>query len=479
LIDEFLQNPTFVKNPDFQMKIKITILLLLIFSASLLKAQDSLMLRKIYDDELVKGQCYDNLHFLCKNIGSRLSGSANAQKAVVWGKKLMETYGFDHVFLQDVMVPHWVRGAKEEGVILDGNKRIPVAIAALGMSVATPKPGITADVIEVHSLKELDTLGESVIKGKIVFFNRPFDPRFIETLRAYGTAGDQRNAGPAAAAKYGAVGVIVRSLTESVNDYPHTGATRYAPDGIKIPAAAISTKAANQLSALLKQKKQDIRFYFKQNCQTLPDVLSYNVVGELTGSAAPNKYITVGGHLDSWDLAEGANDDGTGVMQSVEALRILKALGYRPINTIRAVFFMNEENGDKGGIKYAELAAQNKEQHLAAIESDLGGFTPRGFGFDGASPNLIKNINLHWKKLLEPYGSDRLIAGGGGSDISPLREKTPGVVLIGYLPDSQRYFDIHHSSNDVFENVNKREMELGAASMAALIYLIDQHGFNF
>jgi carboxypeptidase Q len=479
LIDESLQNPTFVKKPTFQMKIKITILLLLIFPASLLKAQDSLMLRKIYDEELMKGQCYDNLHFLCKNIGSRLSGSANAQKAVVWGKKLMETYGFDHVFLQEVMVPHWVRGAKEEGVILDGNKRIPVAIAALGMSVATPKQGITANVIEVHSLRELDTLGESVIKGKIVFFNRPFDPRFIETLRAYGTAGDQRNAGPAAAAKYGGVGVIVRSLTESISDYPHTGATRYAPDGIKIPAAAISTKAANQLSALLKQRKQHIKFYLKQNCQTLPDVLSYNVVGELTGSEAPNKYITVGGHLDSWDLAEGANDDGTGVMQSVEALRILKALGYRPTNTIRAVFFMNEENGDKGGIKYAELAAQNKEQHLAAIESDLGGFTPRGFGFDGASPNLVKNINLHWKKLLEPYGSDRLIAGGGGSDIGPLREKTPGVVLIGYLPDSQRYFDIHHSSNDVFENVNKREMELGAASMAALIYLIDQHGFNF
>ncbi|MGZ3763291.1 MAG: M20/M25/M40 family metallo-hydrolase [Mucilaginibacter sp.] len=461
------------------MKLKISLFLFIIFSSGLLKAQDSLMLRKIYDEELINGKAYDNLHYLCKNIGPRLSGSANAQKAVEWGEKLMESYGFDHVFLQEVMVPHWVRGAKEEGIIIDGKTRIHVPIAALGMSVATPKTGITADVIEVRSLKELDTLGESKIKGKIVFFNRPFDPRFVETLRAYGTAGDQRNAGPAAAAKYGAVAVIVRSLTETLDNYPHTGATRYTPDGINIPAAAISTKAADQLSNLLRQRKLPlIKFYFKQSCQMRPDTLSYNVVGELKGSENPNKFITIGGHLDSWDLAEGAHDDGTGVMQSVEALRILKALGYHPKNTIRAVFFMNEENGDKGGIKYAELAAQNKEEHIAAIESDLGGFTPRGFGFDGASPEMIKNINEHWKKLFEPYGSDKLVKGGGGSDIGPLKEKTPGVVLIGYLPDSQRYFDVHHTPNDVFENVNKRELELGAASIASLIYLIDQHGFN-
>jgi hypothetical protein len=461
------------------MKLKITLFSLLILSTSLLKAQDSAMLRKIYSEELVNGQCYGNLHYLCKNIGPRLSGSANAQKAVEWGKKLMESYGFDHVFLQEVMVPHWVRGAKEVGMIIDGKNKIPVPVTALGMSVSTPKEGITADVIEVHSLKELDTLGESAIKGKIVFFNRPFDERIIETLRAYGTAGDQRNAGPAAAAKYGAVAVIVRSLTGSLDNYPHTGATRYAPDGVKIPAAAISTKAANQLSTLLKQRKLPlIKFYLKQNCKTLPDTLSYNVVGEMKGSENPNKFITVGGHLDSWDLAEGAHDDGTGVMQSVEALRILKALDYHPKNSIRAVFFMNEENGDKGGIKYAELAAQNKEEHLAAIESDLGGFTPRGFGFSGASPQMVNKINQNWKKLFEPYGADRMTAGGGGSDIGPLREKTPGVMLIGYLPDSQRYFDVHHSPNDVFENVNKRELELGAAAMASLIYLIDQHGFN-
>jgi len=461
------------------MKLKLTLLLALIFSTIVVKAQDSLMLRKIYDEELVNGQCYSNLHYLCKHIGPRLSGSANAQKAIEWGKKLMESYGFDRVFLQPVMVPHWVRGAKESGVIVIGNNKIPVAVAALGMSVATPANGITADVIEVHSLKELDTLGAAAIKGKIVFFNRPFDPRFIETLRAYGTAGDQRFAGPAAAAKYGAVAVIVRSLTESIDNYPHTGATSYDKEGINIPSAALSTIAANQLSGLLKQKNTiPVQFYLKMSCKHLPDTLSYNVVGELTGTENPNKFITVGGHLDSWDLAEGAHDDGTGIMQSVEAVRLLKALGYQPKNSVRAVFFINEENGDKGGEKYAELAAKNKEEHIAAIESDLGGFTPRGFSFDRVSPAFVQNINLKWRDLLEPYGAGRLIAGGGGSDIEPLKAKAPGVVLIGYLPDSQRYFDVHHSANDVFENVNKRELELGAAAMASLIYLIDQHGLN-
>ncbi len=459
------------------MKLKLVIVLpALIVALTTAQAQsDSLMLRKIYDEELVNGQCYQNLHYLCKDIGGRLSGSVNAQKAVEWGKKLMESYGFDKVYLQEVMVPHWERGAKEQGYIIDGANRIPVKLCALGMAVATPPQGITASVIEVHSLKELDTLGEKQIKGKIVFFNRPFDPRYIRTLTAYGVAGDQRRAGPSAAAKYGAVGVIVRSLTESIDDFPHTGSTQYADGVPKIAAAALSTKAADKLSAMLKARP--VKFYFKQNCRQLPDALSYNVVGEIKGSENPNKYITVGGHLDSWDLAEGAHDDGTGIVQSVEALRVLKALGYRPKNSVRAVFFINEENGEKGGTKYAELANQNKEEHIAAIESDLGGFTPLGFSFDGLSNAQLMKINVSWKTLLAPYQADKLVAGGSGSDIEPLRKFYPAAVLIGFEPDSQRYFDVHHTPNDVFENVNKRELELGAAAMASLVYLIDQHNF--
>ena len=462
------------------MKKSLLLSIVLLGTALCSQAQDSVQIRKFYDEALVNGQCYENLRYLCKKIGQRLSGSAGAAKSVDWSKKLMEGYGFDKVYLQEVMVPHWLRGAKEQAYIIDGNKKIAVPIAALGMSIATPAAGITANIVEVRSIKELDALGESVIKGKIVFFNGPFDQRFIETGAGYGAAGVQRFAGPSAAAKYGAVGAIVRSVSSSVDDYPHTGGTVYVDGVKKIPAAAISTLAANKLSNMLRLRKLPlIKFYFKQNCQTLPDAKSYNVIGEITGSENPNKFITVGGHLDSWDLAEGAHDDGTGVMQSAEVLRIFKATGYRPKNSVRAVFFMNEENGHKGGLKYAELAAANKEEHIAAIETDEGGFTPRGFSFQGVSPSFLKGINKDWKALLEPYEADRLVAGGGGTDIGPLKETIPSITLIGFRPDSQRYFDIHHSSNDVFENVNKRELELGAAAITALVYLIDQHGLDF
>ncbi len=458
--------------------IKITLSLLLFSLAAFSQNADSAQIRKIYDEALVNGHAYRNLEYLCKQIGPRLSGSPQAQKSVEWTKKLMEDYGFDKVYLQEVMVPHWVRGAKEQAKILAGKQSIVVPIAALGGSVATPKAGLTAEIIELQSLNELKTLGEERIKGKIVFFNRAFDPKPIETGVSYGMAGDQRRIGASEAAKYGAVGVIVRSLTHSVDDYPHTGNMSYEANGVKIPAAAISTKGANELSRLLKLKTAiPVKFFFKQNCETLPDALSYNVIGELTGSEKPNEIITVGGHLDSWDLAEGAHDDGTGVMQSVEVLRIFKALNYKPKHTVRAVMFMNEENGLRGGQKYAELAKLNGEKHLAAIESDAGGFTPRGFGID-APISLFKQISQQWQPVLQPYDVDRLTLGGGGADIGPLKNAVPGVILIGYRPDSQRYFDIHHTPNDVFENVNKRELELGAASMAGLVYLIDQSGFK-
>jgi hypothetical protein len=435
---------------------------------------DSIIIRKIYDEALENGHAYKNLEYLCKQIGPRLSGSVNAQKSVDWTKKLMEDYGFDRVYLQELMVPVWERGAKEEAYILDGDTKIPVPIAALGGSIASPTKGITAPILEVRNFEELKALGEAVVKGKIVFFNRPFDSKLFNTFSAYGGAVNQRSQGAIEAAKLGAVGVIVRSMSSVVDDFPHTGGMSYQ-DGInKIPGAAISTKAADVLSQKLKlQKSSAIQFYFKQNCRTLPDAVSYNVIGEIKGSVDPDGIITIGGHLDSWDLAEGAHDDGTGVMQSVEVLRIFKKLNLKPRHTIRAVMFMNEENGLRGGLKYAEIAKQNNEKHVAALESDAGGYTPRGFSVENA-PKALAHFSK-WKALFAPYLVDAIISGGGGADIGPLKIM-PEVVLIGFRPDTQRYFDIHHSSNDVFENVNKRELELGAGAMTSLIYLIDQYG---
>lgn len=454
--------------------LKTLLAILFIGSSAFAQNQDSIMIRKIYDEALANGHAYKNLEYLCKQIGPRLSGSVNAQTSVDWTKKLMEDYGFDRVYLQELMVPVWERGEKEEAYILDGDTKIPVPIAALGGSIASSASGITAPILEVQNFEELKALGADVVKGKIIFFNRPFDPKLFNTFSAYGGAVNQRSQGAIEAAKLGAVGVIVRSMSSVVDDFPHTGGMSYQDGVTKIPGAAISTKAADLLSQKLKLKKLPaIQFYFKQNCRTLPDAVSYNVIGEITGSVDPEGIITVGGHLDSWDLAEGAHDDGTGVMQSVEVLRIFKSLNIKPRHTIRAVMFMNEENGLRGGLKYAEIAKKNNEKHIAALESDAGGFTPRGFNVENA-PAALAHFSK-WKSLFEPYLVDAIVPGGGGADIGPLRIM-PEVVLIGYRPDSQRYFDIHHSSNDVFENVNRRELELGAAAMTSMIYMIDKYG---
>ena len=297
------------------------------------------------------------------------------------------------------------------------------------------------------------------------------DPTKLNTFEAYGRAVEQRANGATEASNLGAVGAIVRSVSTSQDDFPHTGSMRYGTGVPLIPTAGISTNGANLLSQQLKENP-NLTFYFRQNCETLPDADSHNVVGELKGSENPDEIIVVGGHLDSWDLAEGAHDDGAGCVQSIEVLRILKALGYKPKRTIRAVMFMNEENGLRGGVKYADLAKQNKENHIAAVESDNGGFTPRGFGIVGKPAQRAKA--LQWKDVLAPYGLAEIGPGGGGADIGPLAQT--GTVLFGFKPDSQRYFDVHHASNDNFENVNKRELDLGAASMAALIYLLDQYG---
>lgn len=435
---------------------------------------DSAALRKIYDEALLHGQSYDNLRYLCTTIGARLSGSPQAQLAVDWGRLTMEKMGLDRVYLQEVMVPHWVRGAKEKGEIVSARgKRLDAAVCALGGSVGT-NGRLRAGVLEVKSLDELRQMPEASVKGKFVFFNRPFNDALIEPGQAYGAAGDQRRSGPAEAAKRGAVGALVRSLTSARDNFPHTGATRYEAGVAQVPGAALSTQAADELSQLLKADPA-LTFELEMSCQTLPDEKSYNVVGEIRGSKLPQEIITVGGHLDSWDLAQGAHDDGTGVVQSMEVLRLLKASGLRPERTVRAVLFMNEENGARGADKYAELAQQAQENHLAAIESDGGGFTPRGFSIEGASPAVLAKVRA-WGPLLSPYHAGELSIGHSGTDVEPLLKAVQPKALFGYDCDSQRYFDLHHTAADTFDKVHPRELEMGAGGMAALVYLLSKYG---
>lgn len=457
---------------------RITVLFVLLFVAtlsSLAQSADEKIIREIYNKALAEGKSYEMLEYLTTRVGQRLSGSAGAAAGVEWSRDIMKRFGFDSVWLQPVMVPHWVRGEKEIGRIVNSRKfgSLDVNVCALGGSVGTGAAGVTGNIVEVKSFEELAQLGTKNIQGKIVFFNKPMDPTLINTFAAYGGAGFQRRGGASEAAKYGAVGVIVRSLGSNSEDYPHTGSLVYSPNIAKIPAIAISTRHADQLSELLKDDKE-LRFYFETHCEILPDAPSFNVIGELRGTEFPNEIIVVGGHLDSWDLAQGAHDDGTGCVQSIEVLRILKTMGYKPKRTLRAVMFMNEENGLRGGLEYAKQAEIKKENHIAAIESDRGGFTPRGFTM--TAPDAVKAKIKSWRSLLEPYGLSDFDQEGGGADISPLAPQ--GTVLIGFLPDSQRYFNYHHTPEDTFDKVDKRELELGAAAMTALTYLIDQYGLK-
>ena len=449
---------------------------IIVFSLSIY-SQDlnnhSKFINKIYDEALSNGQSYERLDYLSNQIGGRLSGSINYERSVKWGKEQLDIIGLDSVWFQPVMTPKWVRGAPEYAHIesTPGNT-ISVPIAALGGSISTPSIGISANVVEVKSFEELAKIGKDSINGKIVFFNRRMDPTLINPFLAYSGSVNQRTQGAAKAAKYGALGVIVRSMTTTLDDYPHTGSTYY--DGLtlneRIPAAAISTNGADLLSSMLSLNP-NIKFFFRQNSKNFPDVLSYNVIGQIDGSERANEIILVGGHLDSWDLGDGSHDDGAGIVQSMEVLRILKVLNYKPKRTIRVVLFANEENGLRGGKKYAELAKINKESHFFALESDAGGFTPRAFSFD-TTESEFESLKKY-EGLFKQYGIDNFVMEGSGADIGPLKDNK--VILAGFRPDPQRYFDYHHAASDTFDKINKRELELGAAAMTALVYLIDNY----
>ena len=454
----------------------LSYLLIVAFSVSLHSQntnEDSVFIDKIYDEALANGNSYEWLDYLSNQIGGRLSGSINYDRSVKWGMDELKMINLDSVWLQPVMIPKWVRGAPEYAHIESSpGNTISVPIAALGGSISTPSIGISANVIEVKNFNELKMIGKDSIRGKIIFYNRPMDPTLINTFQAYGGSVNQRTQGAVEAAKLGAIGVIVRSMTTSLDDYPHTGSMYYEGLSLnqRIPAAAISTNGAELLSSMLSLNP-NIKFFFRQNSKNFPDVLSHNVIAQINGSEKPDEIIVIGGHLDSWDLGDGSHDDGAGIVQSMEVLRILKDLNYSPKRTIRVVLFANEENGLRGGTKYAEEARLNNEKHFFALESDAGGFTPRGFSFD-TSEKEFKTIKK-FENLFIKYGMDNFFIGGSGADIGPL--KNGEVILAGLRPDTQRYFDYHHAASDTFDKINKRELELGAAAMTALVYLLDNY----
>ena len=419
---------------------------------------------------LVQQKGYALLKELCM-VGPRLNGYNTSVQAIHWAKEQMEQLELDKVWLQPVMVPHWSRGDKEEAIIIESIKfkGKKLNIAALGGSIGTTENGITGSILEINSFEDLSTLG-SRVKGKIIFYNRPLDQGKTSTFSAYAGAVNQRTKGAAEAAKYGAIATIVRSVTTKYDNIPHVGVMHYEETVLKIPAAAIGLEDADFLSNALKHEPE-LKVNINLSCKILQDTQSYNVIGEIRGTIFPEEVIIVAGHFDAWDKGHGAHDDGAGCIQALEVLDIFKRLEIKPKRTIRCVFFSDEEQQQRGAKVYGSYADTCAEKHIAAIESDRGAFTPRGFSIDADSA-IIADIES-WLPYLKKAKIDWIRKGGSGSDVSRIKKCT---ALIGYIPDDQRYFDFHHSDNDVFEAVHPREMELGSAAITILTYLLDEKG---
>lgn len=459
-------------NFNFTLQIKNIFLIIILISIRLFPQLDSSKLNKynlvadqITRKALTEKQGYGLLNELC-DIGPRLSGSENSLRAIYWAEEKLKSFGIDKVWLQPVMVPHWVRGDSETAEIINGKS---LNILSLGGSISTPINGITANVIEVKNFTELKER-QNEVKGKIVFFNRPLDEGLLDPFAGYGGAVDQRFYGAVEASKYGAAAVLIRSITTKHDNVPHTGVMGYVDSLQKIPAAALGFLDADYLhNALVDDPNLLIKL--KLNCRTLPDTQSYNVIGDITGTDFPNEIVLVGGHFDSWDEGCGAHDDGAGCVQSMEVLSIIKELGIKPKRTIRCVLFINEENGSRGGKEYGKFAGTSDEMHIAAIESDRGGFTPIGFDVESDSMNLNKIKN--WLTVLQRSGINWIRKGGSGVDVQYIKNTK---ARLGYVPDAQRYMDVHHSANDTFDSVHPRELELGTASIAIMAYLISEEG---
>jgi hypothetical protein len=412
---------------------------------------------KLIDAALADTEGYQRLTYLCYRIGNRLSGSQGLERAITWSVEQMKTAGLSNVRTIPVKVPKWVRGAESASMISPRN--VPLHMLGLGGSVATPEGGVTADVVAVSSFEELEKLGREKVQGRIVVYNNPY--------QGYGISVAYRSSGPSRAAALGAVAALVRAVTPLAMQIPHTGSLNYAADVPKIPAASVSPEDAAMLT-ILYQSGAPVKVHLQMSARTEPDADSADVIGEIPGREHPEEVVVIGGHIDSWDVGQGAQDDGGSIMACLQAMAIMKKLNIQPRRTIRVVFWTNEENGGRGGIGYREWVGDQIKNHVAAIEMDGGAEAPRGYGagVDAPSLELLKQAG----SLLERVGAGSVTAGGGGADITALvRDGVPG---LSELTVGTHYFDWHHTEADTLDKVDLQDFRKNVASLAVMSYIL-------
>lgn len=447
----------------------LSLLLLGTFSYSQ-NQNDSLQFKEISNEILFNGKAYDNLWDLTQNVGQRLSGSKGYDKATIWAQRKLEGAGADRVWLQETMVPVWHHGEESLKMKTESSEWKEMRFTSLGNSEGTQKKDVEAEVLRVETIEDFEKIPADQVKDKVVFFDYHFPQEYPNTFEGYGrSAFDYRyRTASLVAAKRGKF-VVIRSISTGLDDVPHTGVMGYDEDLPKIPSVALGNTGADHLAEAVKKGK--VRLKLNSDCGMQEEKINHNVIGEIKGKK-DNKVIVLGAHLDSWDVGEGAHDDGAGIVQIIEVLRAFKELGIQNNHTIRIICYANEENGARGGEKYAQEAKKNNEIHLFAIESDAGGFSPRGISLD---MNDAKRKEIQsWASLFFPYGVYDFTGTYGGVDVNPLKNEMD-VPVAGLVPDSQRYFDLHHSDNDTFDKVNKRELNLGAIAMAQIVYMIDKY----
>lgn len=447
---------------------------MLVMSTLLVRAQtiEQSTLSAIYKSALTSYDAYNNLKELCTDAPGRLVGSPASERAIQMLRAKVERLNPDTCFLQTYTTSSWRCNKPAQATVLFGTTRYPLNVVNLGLSVSTQSEGMQAPIIEIPSFAALDSLGARSVKGKIVFFNNPMNNASIRTFSAYGDGVDIRFSGASKASQYGAVGTLVRSLSTEPNDFPHTGVSKFEKGVKQIPNLSISTNDANKLSELLKQNK-GVEVRMTSNTEIIGSVQTSNIIAEIRGSVHPEKIILIGAHTDTWQNTQGAHDDGAGCVQIIDVFRIFKALNLQPINTIRLVLFMDEEMYQSGSKVYSSFVGDEKKEHIACIESDAGGLLPTGFGIDCDNESVVQSIKKLTAKMFD-FGIYLTDKSHAGVDIGPLKDY--GYPLIGLSTNSQRYFEYHHSAKDTFDQVSRREMQLGTAAIAGLVYLIDRNG---